>query len=248
MAAADGITTLGQAMRDELVGRGVAAEKIVVVPNGVNPADFAPTEPDPDLLAKYGLGERWVFGYVSNMDHFREGHELLIEATGRLVASGRQVACLLVGDGHLRSRLEARAAAAGLGSSVIFTGTVPHDEVRSHYALLDAFVVARVPDLASRFVTPIKPYEAMAMRLPVVVSDLPALTEIAAPDERGLAFPSGDAVALAAVLERLMDQPQLADRLASTARSWVLAERTWAANGPRYRDLYASILEGFDPR
>ena len=247
MAAADGITTLGQAMRDELVDRGVPAEKIVIVPNGVNPDDFAPTQPDPRLRARYGLGDRWVFGYISNMDHYREGHELLIEATARLVAAGRAVACLLVGDGHLRARLEAKVAAAGLGSAVIFTGKVPFSEVRAHYALLDAFVVARMSDRASRFVTPIKPYEAMAMQLPVVVSDLPALTEIAAPGERGLVFPSGDAAALAIALERLIDQPQLAQRLGATARSWVLSERTWAANGPRYRELYTSILERFDP-
>ena len=246
MAIADGITTIGMAMRDELVARGVPAEKIVVVPNGVDPEAFQPTEPDPELRARYGLGDRWVFGYVSNMDHFREGHEVLIEATARLVAAGRSVACLLVGDGLLRARLEARVTAAGLRSSVIFTGKVPYDQVRAHYALLDAFVIARVPDRAARFVTPLKPYEAMAIGLPLVVSDLPALTEIAAPDERGLAFPAGDSAALAATLERLIDQPRLSADLAAAGRAWVLAERTWAANGVRYRDLYEAILERFD--
>lgn len=247
MAAADGVTTLGDAMRDELVARGVAAEKIIVVPNGIDPAAFTPAAADPALRARYGIDGRWVFGYVSNMDHFREGHAVLIEATARLAAAGRQVACLLVGDGLLRTQLEAKVAAAGLGRSVIFTGRVPHDEVQAHYALLDAFVIARVPDRAANFVTPLKPYEAMAMNLPLVVSDLPALTEIAAPDSRGLAFPTGDATALAAVLERLMDQPELGARIAAAGRAWVLAERTWAANGPRYRDLYAVINERFDP-
>ena len=77
----------------------------------------------------------------------------------------------------------------GLGSTVVFTGRVPHDRVRDHYALLDAFVVPRVPDRAAWFTTPLKPYEAMALEIPLVVSDLPALTEIVGPDERGLAFP-----------------------------------------------------------
>lgn len=248
MTSADGITTIASAMRDELVARGVPSEKIVVVPNGVDATAFQPIEPDPALRAQYGLGDRWVFGYVSNMDHFREGHEVLIEATARLVGAGRPVVCLLVGDGLLRSRLEARVAAAGLERSIIFTGKVPYDRVRAHYALLDAFVVARVPDRAARFVTPLKPYEAMAMGLPLVVSDLPALTEIAAPDQRGLAFPSGDGAALAATLERLIDQPQLGADLAAAGRAWVLKERTWAANGARYRDLYAAILERFDAR
>lgn len=243
MKAADGVATLGQAMRDELIARGISEDKIVVVPNGVDPDAFLPRPPDPELVRQYGLEGRWVFGYISNIDHFREGHAQLIEVTGRLVAAGRRVACLLVGDGKLRAQLEAEVASAGLGDSVIFTGRVPHDAVQAHYALLDAFVVGRLPDRASRFVTPLKPYEAMAMGIPVVVSDLAALTEIATPDERGLVFPVGDVAALEAVLGRLIDHPELGPRLAGTARDWVVSERTWAANGPRYANLYRSILE-----
>lgn len=243
MDAADGIVTLGTAMRDELLARGVPESRIVVAPNGIDPGDFQPQAPDPDLRQRYGLEGRWVFGYISNIDHFREGHATLIRATARLVAAGRQVACLLVGDGRLRSELQAEVAKAGLGEHVIFTGRVPHDHVQRHYALLDAFVVARLPDRASRFVTPLKPYEAMAMGIPLVVSDLPALTEIASPDVRGLAFPVGDEAALAATLERLMDNPGLGPRLGAAGREWVVAERTWRANGPKYAELYRSVLE-----
>jgi glycosyltransferase involved in cell wall biosynthesis len=242
LAAADGITTLGQAMRDELVARGAPPDRIVVVPNGIDPVAFAPTVADPALRRRYGLEDRWVFGYISNLDHVREGQDLLIEVTGRLLAEGRDVACLIVGDGHRRPELEAMAHAAGLRDRVVFTGRVPHTVVRDHYALLDAFVIARTPDRAARFTTPLKPYEAMAMGLPLVVSDLPALVEIAAPGERGLAFPAEDAAALAATLGALMDQPDVGTRLATAGRAWVLNERTWAANGPRYRDLYADIL------
>lgn len=245
MAGADAITTLGRSMRDELVSRGVPDERIVIVPNGIDPAVFAPCPPDPALQRRYGLEDRWVFGYVSGMDHRREQQELLIEAAGRLVRAGRPVSCLLVGDGSRRPELEAMAAAAGLGGTVVFTGHVAHDAIPAHYALFDAFVVPRAPDRAARFVTPLKPFEAMAMRRPVVVSDLPALVEIVAPDERGLAFATGDAASLVAVLERLMDHPELADRIASAGLDWVLAERTWARNGPRYRELYETVIERF---
>jgi glycosyltransferase involved in cell wall biosynthesis len=244
MAAADGVTTLGSAMRAELVARGVPEDKVVVVPNGIDPEAFQPMPSDDELRRRYGLEGRWVFGYISNMDHVREGQGLLIETTARLVAAGRRVACLLVGDGDLRAGLEADAARAGVRDFVIFTGQVPHATVAAHYALLDAFVVPRMADRASRFVTPLKPYEAMAMGVPLVVSDVPALTEIATPDERGLSFPVGDAEGLQAALERLMDHPELATALRDSARAWVLAERTWAANGPRYRDLYERVVDG----
>jgi glycosyltransferase involved in cell wall biosynthesis len=246
MAAVDAITTLSDAMRDELVARGVPEDKITVVPNGIDAHAFAPTAPDPELRRRYGLDGRWVFGYVSNLDHPREGHEVLIEAAARLTRAGRSVACLLVGDGKRRAQLQAMAEASGAASSIVFTGRVPFEAVREHYALLDAFVVPRLPDRASRFVTPLKPYEAMAMGIPLVVSDLPALTDIAAPDERGLAFRTGDAAALTATLERLMDQPDVGRTLGSAGRRWVVAERTWDADGRRYRDLYESVLERFD--
>jgi glycosyltransferase involved in cell wall biosynthesis len=245
MTAADAITTLSVSMRDEIVSRGIPTDRIVIVPNGIDPDAFRPTPPDPELRRRYGLGDRWVFGYVSGMDHPREQQDLLIEATGRLVRAGRSVVCLLVGDGSRTAALEAQVAAAGLGDVVVFTGHVPHEAVPAHYALFDAFVVPRAPDRAARFVTPLKPFEAMAMGRPVVVSDLPALVEIVAPDERGLAFRTGDAAALVAVLERLMDHPELADAIATAGRDWVLAERTWAANGPRYRDLYAAVRDRF---
>ena len=247
MTAADGITTLSDAMRDELVGRGIAADKITVVPNGIDPSEFMLMAPDPELRARYGLDGRWVFGYVSNMDHAREGHELLIQATARLVRDGLAVSCLLVGDGVRRSRLEAAASAAGVRDSVVFTGRVPYDEVRAHYALLDAFVVPRLPDRAARFVTPLKPFEAMAMGLPLVVSEVPARFIVAGGARPGLPgwrrHGPGDPGRPAS--HRL--NSALARRLGDTGRAWVLAERTWAAHGPRYRDLYASDLERFDP-
>ena len=93
------------------------------------------------------------------------------------------------------------------------------------------FVVPRTANRVSRLVTPLKPYEAMALERAVVVSDLPALREIVTPGETGLTFRAEDAEDLAEVLGRLLDDPALRARLGRQAREWILAERTWAANG-----------------
>ncbi len=180
---------------------------------------------------------------MSNLDHPREGQELLIEATARLTQRGRRVTCLIVGDGGGGVEVEELARMSGVASAIHFTGRVPHAEVRAHYALLDAFVVPRANDRAARYVTPLKPFEAMAMGRPLVVSDLPALVEIAAPGTRGLAFAVEDADSLATELERLMDDPGMARRLGDAGREWVVTERTWARNGERYRQLYGDVLE-----
>jgi glycosyltransferase involved in cell wall biosynthesis len=243
MQSADAVITIAESMRDDIAARGVPRERIHLMPNGVDPAAFEPQEPDPELVKRYRLAGKTVFGYVSNLDHPREGQEVLIEATAKLLARGRQVACLIVGDGARRQELEGLAHKAGVGGAVVFTGRVPHDEVRAHYALLDVFVVPRRNDRAARFVTPLKPFEAMAMGKPLVVSNLPALVEIAAPGERGLAFPHGDADGLADAIERLIDQPETRRQFGRAGREWVLAERTWGRNGQRYQEIYVDLLD-----
>jgi glycosyltransferase involved in cell wall biosynthesis len=243
MQSADKVITISEAMEEDIAARGVPRERIHLMPNGVDPAGFEPAEADPELVRRYGLEGKTVFGYVSSLDHPREGHEILIEATSKLLARGKKVACLIVGDGARRKELEGEARRAGVGKAVVFTGRVPHDEVRAHYALLDVFVVPRRNDRAARLVTPLKPFEAMAMAKPVVVSDLPALVEIAAPGERGLVFPHGDAAGLADAIETLIDQPETRRRFGLAGREWVLAERTWARNGERYAEIYADLLD-----
>jgi glycosyltransferase involved in cell wall biosynthesis len=243
MLAADAVVTLAETMRADIIERGVPPEKVFVVPNGVDAETFSPMPPDPAIRTRYGLGDRFVIGYISNLDHPREDHESLIAATAQLVAVGRDVACLIVGDGTRRDELEQVARDSGAADRIIFTGQVPHEQVRGMYATIDTFIVPRKDERAARLVTPLKPYEAMAMARPLIVADLPALTEIAPDGVRSLTYPTGDAAGLADAVARLMDDPGLAARIAAAGREWVVAERTWAANQPRWDAVYRSVLE-----
>jgi glycosyltransferase involved in cell wall biosynthesis len=242
MQAADHVITIAESMRAEIVERGIDPDHVTVIPNGVDAEIFTPRPPEPRLQEKYGLKGTFAFGYVSSLDHPRENQELLIEATRLLLGRHRRVRCLIIGDGQRREELEAAARKAGVAGEVLFTGRIPHDEVPEHYAILDAFVVPRKDERAARMVTPLKPYEALAMGRPLIVADLPALVEIAEPDERGLAFTAGSAAALADAVERLMDDPALAARIGEAGRAWVVGERSWSANGGRFRDVYERVL------
>jgi len=243
MAVADAVVTLAETMRGEFVERGIPAEKVFVIPNGVDPAAFAPMPAEPTTRTRYGLDGRFVIGYISNLDHPREDFETLIAATARLAAEGREVACLIVGDGTRREELERFARASGARDRIVFTGQVPHDEVRGLYALIDAFIVPRRDERAARLVTPLKPFEAMAMARPLIVADLPALIEIAPDGVRGLAYPTEDPAGLARAVGRLIDDPQLAARIAAAGHDWVIAERSWSANGPRWDAAYGYVLD-----
>ena len=241
MTEADLVVTIAASMRDVLVERGIDRDKTQVIPNAVDVARFTPRAKDRELARGLGLGDRFVVGYISNLGR-REGVEHLLRATATLIAQGREVACLVVGDGPERSALEQLGRTLGLGDAVVITGHVPNERIEDHYALIDAFVVPRIDDQAARLVTPLKPLEAMAMGVPVISSDLPALREIIAPGERGLVVPPGDAAAIAAAVATYQDEPATARAMADAASAWVHRERTLEANVIRYRDALDGLL------
>lgn len=242
MRESDAVVTLSETMKAAIVERGVAPDRVVVIPNAVDVEAFTPAPRDEGLAAELGLEPGIaVVGYVSSLNAY-EGIRYLLEAAAVLKARGRSLRVLIVGDGKDRGALETRAAELGLhDGTVLMAGRVAHDQVLRYYSLIDVFVVPRTADRVSQLVTPLKPFEAMALERAVVVSDLPALREIVQPGETGLTFRAEDAEDLAGVVEGLLDDAALRARLGRQAREWVLADRTWPANGRRYRELFERL-------
>jgi glycosyltransferase involved in cell wall biosynthesis len=242
MLAADAVVTLSETMRAEIVDRGCPPERVTVIPNAVDVDRFTPAPRDPGLAASLGIEPRHqVIGYVSSLSRF-EGIPLLLEAAAALRGRGRPIRVLIVGDGEDRPHILETARRLGLDDgTLVMTGRVPHERIASYYALIDAFVIPRLADRVARFVTPIKPYEAMALERAIVISDLPALREIVREGETGLVFRAGDVDDLATTVGTLLDDGALRERLGRQAREWVAAERTWDQNGRRYRELFQRL-------
>jgi phosphatidylinositol alpha-1,6-mannosyltransferase len=244
MHLADAVVTLSGPMREEIIERhGVPRDRVFVIPNAVDTDRFTPQERDAALRTTLGLGHGFTLGYVSNISHPREGQEILIDAVARLVKQGHDINCLLVGDGSRLDEMKALARSRGVADRIVFTGSVPFDQVADYYAQIDLFVVPRIDERAGRMVSPMKPFEAMAMRVPLLMSDLPALAEIADHDRLAHTFKAGDAGDLARVALALRDAPHERLRLVDEAEKWVRTERTWAraadAFGAVYDDLRA---------
>jgi glycosyltransferase involved in cell wall biosynthesis len=239
MLAADLVVTLGEAMRAEIVARGVPAEKILIVPNAVS-AEFLRPLPDATALREeLGIGPgEYVVGVVSSLVP-HEGIGTLLEATAILRARGVPARALIVGDGPERATLQRQAGS--LGGAAVFTGRVPAAKVRQFHALLDVFVVPRTPDRVCQLVTPLKPVEAMASGLCVVTSEVKALTEIVKHEVTGAQTIPQDPVSLADCLEHLLYSPDIRRKFGDNAREWVAGDRTWAHNAARYRDAYARL-------
>jgi glycosyltransferase involved in cell wall biosynthesis len=109
---------------------------------------------------------------------------------------------------------------------VVFTGRLEQAEVPDHYALLDLFAIPRRDLEVCRAVTPLKPFEALAMGIPVLASDLPALTEIVSGSGGGRLVRPGSEQSLAEAIVELGRDRAERERLGRSGREHVLAEHT----------------------
>lgn len=248
MQAADYVVTLSGPMRDEIVQQHrVPVDKVTGIPNAVDIERFSPQPRDEELRARLGLTGSKVIGYVSNLSHPREGQEAMIKAVPLLKEQGIPAKALLVGDGARRAELEALARRLGVEADVVFTGSIPFEQVSHYYAQIDLFVIPRTNERAGRLVSPMKPFEAMAMEIPLLVSDLPALVEIVADDDapRGLSYQAEDAADLARMAAQCFNDVAGTRERARNAAEWVRRERTWAANGRNFVAAYAEAERRF---
>jgi glycosyltransferase involved in cell wall biosynthesis len=230
---ADGYATITQGLADELVERFGAREALAVVPDGAR-VDATRS------WAPRAAASPAVVGYSGHLYPWK-GVDLVLEALAELPG----VRGLIVG-GHPKepdvSRLQDRARQLGLSSRVTFTGMVPPHEVA---ARLDAADVLVLPNPASavstRYASPLKLFEYLAMGRPIVASNLPAFREVVRDRENALLFEPGNASSLAhAIREAIVDR-SLSEAIARRAFE-TAHEYSWDRRAERLDGLFAEAM------
>jgi PEP-CTERM/exosortase A-associated glycosyltransferase len=236
------ITTICEGLQADIVSRGIAAQRVTVIPNAVDVHAFAfDAAPDEALRAQLGLERSSVIGFAGSFYAY-EGLDLLLQAASRLLAKQRDLRVLLVGGGPQETALRQQAQQLGMGDRVVFTGRVPHDQVQRYYDLIDVLAYPRHSMRLTELVTPLKPLEAMAQGRMFVASDVGGHRELIRDGDTGHLFRAGDVNALAQVIERVLDGRAEWDAMRRRARRHVENERTWARSVARYRDVYQRLL------
>lgn len=233
---ADCVTTISQALRADLIRRGIPNEKIFEIPNGVDTEFFQPRAPNADLIARHQLAGHTVIGFIGSF-YLYEGLEFLVEAVKLLLNECRDVKLLLAGEGEAENNLRARVPEE-LRAHFIFAGKVPHDEVRNYYSVMDVLVYPRVKSRLTELTTPLKPLEAMAMERVVVGSDVGGIRELVLNGETGFLVEAGSAPALAQQLAYLVADASARRAIGKQARAFVVGERAWEKIVKRYEEVY----------
>ncbi len=234
---ADLIVVVSEVLRESLLARGIEADRIVVLPNGVDPGVYRPDLPAGPTRRRLGLDGRTVVGFIGTFGRWHGG-KVLARAALRVVRERPDVRFLFVGDGVERPEAEAILAEAAMREAAVFTGLVPQEEGPVHLAAMDVLVAPHVPnpDGSRFFGSPTKLFEYMAMGRGIVASRLEQIGQVLEHERTALLIPPGDERALAKAILRLVDDPDLRARLGASARRRVLERHTWEENVRRLLD------------
>ena len=239
------VFTICEGLRADIVARGIAADKVTVIPNAVDVDAFSlAAPPDPDLLKKLGLTSKAVIGFIGSFYAY-EGLDLLLEALPAIIEQRPNISVLLVGGGPQEANLRNQAEQLGLKDVVVFTGRVPHKEVGRYYDLINILAYPRHPMRLTELVTPLKPREAMAQGQLFVASDVGGHKELVAHNKTGILFKAGDRKALAQAILELFKNSERWPELRANGRQFVESVRNWRNSVANYREPYSRVLNEF---
>ncbi len=241
---ADHVTTICEGLKADIVARGVRAERVTVIPNAVDIAEFRfGTPPDQQLKRDLGLAGHTVIGFIGSFYAY-EGLDLLVQALPRVLQVRPDARLLLVGGGPQEKDLRAAVHEAGLDDKVVFTGRVPHGVVQRYYSLVDVFAYPRRSMRLTEIVTPLKPLEAMAQGQLLVASDVGGHRELIRDGQTGILFRADDAQALAGAVLRMLDERSRWPQLRAEGRRFVEEERNWRCSVARYAPVFTRLAAG----
>jgi glycosyltransferase involved in cell wall biosynthesis len=220
LRSADVIICVSETVRNLMlkkVSSGLSS-KILVMPNGVDVDRFEKAEPDTEMES---LGQKIRLGYagIFKPDY---GFEELFSAWSIVSQQRKDVSSHIYGDGPYREELEEQAALPG---GVCLHGAKSFFEMPGVLKSTDILVYTSSHN--NEFQSPIKLYEYMAAKKPIVAAITPQVKELLGNEERGLLYPIGDADTLAKKIIMLIDDRRLGNALAEKAFDEVKKNHTW---------------------
>ena len=227
---ADQVVTIAEGLAERLVEGGVDERRVHIVRNAVDTARFRPCDERSGENGKTKLGYATSFARMENLDGFLYGVRRLLDTRPDLAD---RFHITLAGDGEERKRLQVLRSELKLKDHVALPGFLPYSAMPDFLAGLDLFVVTRGNAAVAQRTTPLKPLEALAVGVPVLSTDLPALRELMGGRE-DVRFMPPTPEGMAAGMARFLDEPWRG--------TGEIGDRAWRSEVHRYGPIYEAAL------
>jgi len=212
-----------------------------VIPNGIDPRDLRPVGDPKALRREFAKPEERLVVLVGRLV-YEKGFQLALDALPGVIERVGNVRFLVAGSGTHEAELKSQAERLGLLEHGAFLGWIGDDALHSLYRIADLCVV---PSIYEPF--GLVALEAMASGCPCIVADTGGLREVVPAGERvGLRFNGGDAAHLGTMIERLLTDDELRERLVAEASEHVLSF-DWSDVARRTREVYRDLTAGRRP-
>jgi glycosyltransferase involved in cell wall biosynthesis len=232
MRRADEIICISDILKGFLMRYGVEAEKIHVIPNGIDPEAFKPGDPDPEIQSAYNLKDRVVIGYIGNFQFFSD-LPAFFDMVRHTCAENPEVVFFFVGEGAIGTQMQHMAAQGDLKDRMIFTASmIPHEQVPRYLSVMDIPISPYKNDHLF-YNSSMKTLEYMAAGKPTVATALGQIKELIHDGCNGMLYEPEDYRALGAKVALLARDPELRRAMGAEARKTVRADWAWERQASR---------------
>jgi len=224
-----GIIALTSFIKEKIVSLGVNPEKVLVAGDAVRLEDF-----EKEILKEQARkilnlpDDKKIIGYMGTLKTMgkEKGIGVALDAIKEL--NDEYLLYIVGGEPEDIEFYKHQVSTLGVDTKCLFTGKVPHTDIPLHMAACD-ILIAPFPDIEHyrHFMSPLKIFEYMAAKRPIITSDLPSIREILKNERDAILIPAGDSHALAAAVKNLENNPGLRHGLTENAFREVAEKYTW---------------------
>jgi len=205
-----------------------------VIPNGVDTEKFNPDIYDKDFYKNIlNLKGKTVLGYVGSYKNWH-GLDISIDIIEKLSRKDQNFHLLLVGDGHYYQSIKELISKKRLNDFVTQTGNIFHEEIPKYMAVFDYALMTYPSSIESFYFSPLKMFEYMAMRIPVVATDIGQVGEIITDNHTGfLVYPPTPENFVRAII----DGQDNMDKIAMNSRKLMIDKYSWISNAKKVIEI-----------
>lgn len=237
---ADAVICVSEILKGYLTGRGAVADKIQVIPNGVDASLFTPRPRDTVLLSHLGISGKRVVGFVGTFQFFAP-LSCFLRVMESVCERVPDAVFLFVGSGEPVAAIQDEAGRRGIGDRLCFVGPVEHLEVPGYLSIMDVAVCPYRGDYLF-YGSALKPLEYMAAGKALVAPALGQIKELVHDGFNGILHAWDDHQAMSDAVVRLLEDSEMRAWLGANARKTIEQGWTWDIQTQRMERVFQAAL------